>query len=278
MKNQLDPLSLRRGKGFKLRNGITILNPTLGEIENIGYDDYQYYVHLLTCSVLDYADILWVENKLWYEDIKNDWKFFLGNCISKKEMKICYIENTNEIGESIVVSSEYRDALNFFLQLNGEYVISILTIDGNQQSILMYGEIENDICVVKKDCVKITEDYYFKMCEFIKKCNWVTSNYMFLKGGNKKAKKYILENDYKNRKVKRKKYIDLNSIISFLIANSSYGLKIYDFSIYLIYDLYYRNIKIDQYKNIQSRFSSGMIDTNKHPINWDKIDWAAIIE
>ena len=45
----------------------------------------------------------------------------------------------------------------------------------------------------------------------------------------------------------------------------------------MIYDLYRRLSKVDEYNGTMRALYSGCIDTKKNPINWDKVNWAAII-
>ena len=45
----------------------------------------------------------------------------------------------------------------------------------------------------------------------------------------------------------------------------------------MIYELYYRYIKIDDWKNTMQALHSGCIDTKKNPIEWEKINWSSVI-
>ena len=49
--------------------------PKIKDIIELGYDTYMKYVSILITTKYDVADVLWFENKIWYEDIKNDWDF-----------------------------------------------------------------------------------------------------------------------------------------------------------------------------------------------------------
>lgn len=91
----------------------------------------------------------------------------------------------------------------------------------------------------------------------------------------------LLEQEYRRResreKNNRKSNVDLGSLVSALIARGQPYKEIWDYPIYMIYDLYRRLSKVDEYNGTMRALYSGCIDTKKNPINWDKVNWAAII-
>jgi len=46
----------------------------------------------------------------------------------------------------------------------------------------------------------------------------------------------------------------------------------------MIFDLQRRFEKIDEYKSTMQGIYSGCIDTQKHPVDWEKINWAAVVK
>ena len=75
--NKQNSLSLFRGKSLKFSESISFKHPTLSEIEELGEDRYNQLVSCLCTSSIDIADILWFDMKIWYEDIKDEWEFFI---------------------------------------------------------------------------------------------------------------------------------------------------------------------------------------------------------
>lgn len=137
---------------------------------------------------------------------------------------------------------------------------------------------DGDMYYIDENCVKFTEHFYHLTTDFLESINWTKREYTFLKGGTKRAKKYILENDYKKRKKSHSKAnIDIESICSLLVMSGIDYEKIWNLPIFAFYSCYYRLSKIDEYKNTIQALYGGCIDTEKNPINWDKINWASVI-
>lgn len=278
----MDELALQRNKPYFTAEGLYVKQPTLDEIIDIGYDTYQNYLYSIVSSPKDVADILWCKMKVWYEDIESDWAFFLQNSLA--DNKSIKVQINNDIIQAIGISEEQQQAFNFFLDKDCEYIIlDKKDIDKETSSDVLivsvdYIDENRDICYISDDSLKISESVYNDIVSFLKKANWMSFDYEFTKGGTKKAKKYILEHDYKARKKHKQSNITLSSIVSSLIAKGQSYDDIWGFPIYMIYDLYYRYIKIDDWSNTMHALHSGCIDTKKNPINWDKINWSSIIK
>lgn len=284
-KYNVENLSLLRGRNLKLTDDVALVHPKLGDIENIGYDKYSEYLFTLISTSLDVADVLWFEMGIWYEDIKSEWDFFIQKCLSKD--KIIKVKIMNSVGKlsrieenCLTIDSTYRDALNFFLNLNGEYIVLEQQIDSTSQLVIYNVKIDKyGNYYIDNGCFKFTNFFYEIVVDFLKKINWITQEYDFINGGNKHAKKYILKNMYssKQRNKSKKSNITLDSIVSSLITKQQDAVNIWDYPIYLVYSVYYRLIKIDEYKNTVNALYSGCIDTKKNPVNWEKINWSSII-
>ena len=274
---QITELSLLKGRDIDLTDKVKLKHPTLNDIENIDSSLYRLYVSILTCGRVEYADILWCENKIWYEDIESDWKLFLNMCFGQRiEAKVCF--DNDVVINGALISNLYRDALNFFLGLSGEYIISIVQ-SGDLQQTVLYNSLadDNGVYNINSNSIMITELIYNLLSQNLRKINWINREYDFLKGGNKSAKKYILKHDYSERHVHRKQYVTFETIVSFLMCKMSNPLLIWDLPIYAIYDMYFRHNKINNYQDTLNKLNSGCIDTKKNPINWDKINWASSI-
>ena len=282
---EIEGLSLLRGDSYKISDNATILHPTLGQIEQIGYAKYSEYLSCLISTSIDIADVLWFEMKIWYEDIKDEWDFFLQKCIGIGRMiSVNFVDSKGRSlrheDECLCLSSYYRDALNFFFNQEGEYVVLKHVSDNIKQTVI-YNVIpdDNGEYSLLSSAFQFTKYTYEMTTNFLRKVNRINTDHDFLHGGNKRAKKYILEHDYKARKKNRKERypVTLESIVSSLIAKGQDAEEIWNYPIYLIYSIYYRLVKINEYENTMNALYNGCIDTKKHPIDWEKINWSAVI-
>ena len=290
---EISTLRLLHGDGIKLINGLEIKHPRLSDIIElerlcVSENDYNYndYVKTLTSTRIDVADILWCEMQIWYEDIKTEWEFFIQKCILNKTVMDVFFEAELDgkiirvKKQAVAIDKIYRDALNFFLGLSGEYILLDIN-EGEIQQIVLCNVQENEFkqYIVDNNNIKFTETLYDITLKYLKKINWITSEYMFLDGGSKGAKQYILKNQYKQRKNIKvdKYYVSLDSIVSSEIAKGTRYEDIWNYPIYLVYDLYYRNIKINEWQNTMDALHNGCIDTEKNPIEWEKVNWGSVI-
>lgn len=296
--NEFDGVSVLDNDDFALSNNIYCYNPT---VRDITHNKKQYYknLYLLISSVLDIADILWCEKKIWYEDIKNEWEFFIQKCIDTEPHSVKFVKDGKLLEASlscVALAKEYRDALNFFLRIknsNGEiepinknndaeYIILDIGNDDYSQKILYQGNLDSlGFIRITDQSIKFTQHHYELMVYFLKTINFIKHDYMFLKGGNRYAKQYILNNDYKtrqwNEKHPKKNTVDLESITVSLIAKGQNKNELLDYSVYLFFSLYYRFAKFNEYDNTMKALYSGCLDTQKNPIDWEKINWSSVI-
>lgn len=277
----MDELALQRNKPYVTETGLCIKQPTLDDIVDIGYSTYQSYLYAIISTPKDVADILWCKMKVWYEDIKSDWVFFLQSSLTDERNIDIEIDGNTTI--ALGINAEQKNAFNFFLNKDCDYIIvNKKNTDEEPSDIYIMGveyiDDTKQTCTINDNSFKISEGVYNDIVAFLKNANWASFEYDFTKGGTKRAKKYILEHDYKTRTKKQKKSnVTLSSIVSSLIAKGQSYDGIWSFPVYMIYDLYYRYIKIDDWNNTMRALHSGCIDTKKNPINWDKINWSSII-
>ena len=293
----MNSLSLQRGRTLYLNGLCSVQHPTLGEIEGLDFDKYQQgktkeygydkYTQLLFALILnskDIADVLWFENQVWYEDIQNEWSFFIQRALSQTSAVTVdmNLEDFQARVEAIALQGNIKEALQFFLGLTGEFVLVEKKIENSDQYqiIICNAKLQEEnedgaIYYVDEQSFKFTELYYNKVVEFLKTINWINVEYDFVKGGTKNAKIYILKNLYKKRKKNKKQTVDISTINSSIIAKGKENT--WDMPIYAFYDCYYRLVKIEEYNNTMSALYAGGIDTKKNPINWDKINWSSVI-
>lgn len=279
----MEQLNLFFGDDLILDNGLKMKHPTFKEVKNCGYDKYTKYLTDLVTEPVDIADVLWHDGKIWYEDIKSDWDFFLQRAIINSEPKpVGFVEDNKLIyteEKCLFLNEEMRDALNYFFNLKCEYIILAITKNNVKQNIIyvLNWSDEFNLFILEKDCLKITEYFYNIFKDYLKDVNWFHPKYDFIHGGNKKAKKYILEQEYKKRKKKSKENVSLESIASSLVARGQPYSEVINYPIYMIYNQYYRLVKVDEYNNTMQALYSGCLDTKKNPIQWEKINWSSII-
>ena len=298
----MNSLSLQRGRGLFLNAKYSVKHPTLGEIENLdydkyeqglvneyGYDKYNQLLYALILNSKDLADILWFENQIWYEDIKSEWDFFIQRALAQTKIIVVdmNIEDIQGRTKAIAIDGNIKEALNFFLDIDGEFILIEKAIENSDQYQIILcnaqykeqyiNENGNSITVydVDESSFKFTELYYNKVVEFLKQINWINIEYDFVKGGTRNAKIYILKNLYKKRNKIKKQSIDISTINSSVIAKGKQDT--WAMPIYAFYDCYYRLVKIEEYNNTMSALYAGGIDTKKNPINWDKINWSSVI-
>jgi hypothetical protein len=287
----MDELMLfHNNSNYEINDKDGIVQPTLLDIERIGYDVYQNYVSILISNIYDVADVLWFDLKIWYEDIGDEWQFFMQKHADSGSSVILRIDNKYAYG--VRVAQDLTDALNFFFRQDCEYAFVI----DNETSHVVLSAIEvaeeklldklvNKITkrqvrtIYKTSGFYLDADSYKKLSEFIKTINWMKKDYMFLHGGTRRAKIYILQqiNRERNKPISSSN-ITLTSIISSLIAKGLGYRDIWDMPIYMIYDQYYRHLKIDEWNNTMGALHSGCLDTKKHPIRWEKINWSSVIQ
>lgn len=288
--NDISKLSLLRGSEYEIINGINIKHPKLSDIEDIGEDKYNKNVSCLCSTSLDIADILWFDLGIWFEDIKDEWEFFIQKCLMEhKEISVKIKYNSSDIPvletNCLAINDSYRDAINYFFGLSGEYIVLEKNINGVKQKIFYnvvpYCKDDKVLYYIfDEDSFKFTKFFYEITVNFLSNINWIKKNYDFLNGGSKGAKKYILKKTmYEKRGKNQKEIITLESITSSLIAKGVCSLKeIWSYPIYTVYDVYYRLVKMCEYSNTMTALYSGCIDTKKNPINWEKINWSAVID
>lgn len=281
-------LCLQRGDGLHLYKDFYIKHPTLSDIADLqgieGEDKYNTYLSVFTITSLDVADILWVEQQIWYEDIKDEWTFFIEK--STIDAKTVYIYKINDDGtktipqKTLLVNDTVGSSIGFFVGTSNSYA---LNVDSNNNIEFVNVEEDGDLYFYSNSSFVFRRHFYEIGHRFLEKINWLSQKeHRVVQGGNKRAKKYILENEYKIRmddlKKQRTSTVTLDSITSSLMAKGISPKEIWNMPIYLIYNLYYRHLQFNSWDGTTSALYNGCLDTKKHPVNWEKINWSRVID
>ena len=294
---ELNKLQLMRSTEYRLLGDIIVHQPTLNEIASFsddgkGYEKFMMLVNTMILTPADIADILWVENQIIYTDFASDWDFFISRAFSDGEdieIKEMYegeiIINTGRCANAIV-----EQAINYFFNRKGHYVfITDNQNVGKEVPSVIYLLNVGDNGEIIDDGFKFGEPLYHLLVKFLNTITWNNGVPFFMqelksknpssniKIGNKRLLKALLESAYKKRNSKQKNSVTFDSIVSALIAEQHNNEQIWNFPLYLVYDQYYRISKIKTYSETMAALNSGCYDTKKHPINWEKIDWASVI-
>lgn len=290
----MNALQLYSGRPLKLAENVYVEHPKVNKLfSDVGekdvYSEYMKNLTLIITQSKDIADILWVENKIWYEDIKSEYDFFIQECLSESTSNNVFIRDGELVSENdeecIVINNDMSNALNYFLNLDGKWIVLGRTIGESTQIFLLSVKCENDKLYIESDSVKFNEQTYHILVEYLKDVNWIHPKYEFLKGATKKAKKVILQRNYEEReyearknKSRDKEQEDFQCILSCLVTFKIFSYEeLFSKPIYVIYDSYFRYIQADNYRNTMDALHSGCIDTKKTQIDINKIHWSSII-
>ena len=141
---ELEGLSLFRGDDLVLTNEITVNHPKISDIESIGESKYSELFSCISATSVDIADILCFELNIWYEDIKDEWEFFIQKCLMEsKEISVRIEEFAIPVLEDhcLAIGDSYRDALNFFFKLSGEYIVLEKSINEDKKLNIGYARV-----------------------------------------------------------------------------------------------------------------------------------------
>ena len=278
-----DKLSLFRAKPIELYGGAKIKQIKLADIADVGESKYQEYVSTLTTTSVDVADILFFDMGVWFQDIDSEWNFFIEKALMDSKDIIVKID----IGSGFMIdnklkaiSDSYRNAINFFLEFDDDIQREYFLWQDSEQHIVLMSIYDNgDGFIYDENAFKLTEHYYNMLMDFICKTNWINKDHDLLHCKTKKAITWKMQDMKRKRKTKRREsLVDLSSIISSLITKGQSYKDIWDFPIYLIYDVYYRLMKIDNYNNLTNAYYTGNIDKKKSKIDFNKLNWSNIIK
>ena len=118
--------------------------------------------------------------------------------------------------ECVVINNDMSNALNYFLNLDGKWIVLGRTVGGNTQIFLLSVKCEDEKLYIESDSIKFNEQAYHILVEYLREVNWIHPEYKFLKGATKKSKKIILQRSYEEREYEAKRnkstsYLDKSS-------------------------------------------------------------------
>ena len=127
---------------------------------------------LIITQSKDIADILWVENKIWYEDIKSEYEFFIQECLADSTSNNVFIRDGEVVSEiddeCVVINNDMSNALNYFLNLNGKWIVLGRTVGEDTQIFLLSAKYEDDKLYIEQDSVKFNEQTYHTLVEYLR--------------------------------------------------------------------------------------------------------------
>lgn len=240
---KIDKMSLLSGDDIWVSEYVKIKHPTLAEIKELGYDNYNTFIFLFAQNPEDrliQLDEMGI-NALDY----SNWDIF------------------NMLFPAMPVECIY--GLYWFTGLEFDYKIDE---EENEPYLFSVDEDGNTI-TVGEHTFGLINDVLRKM-NFLKDEN--------LKFGNEFSRKaYIKAQKAKIRNAKPEGLDNIISAVAWKSPNLSIK-EIFDISIYQLYDGYFRLMKIDNYENTMRGLYSGSIDTSKTKIDFDKINWASSLK
>lgn len=243
MSVKIDKLSLLSGDDIYITELLKIKQPTVRDIKEIGYDNYNLFIFLLAQNPED-------------------------RLVQLDDMGIDGMEYTNwDIFQMffMIMPEQCVWSLKFFTELDFDFRIDEETKESYFATILDDGNI-----------VVIGEHGFKLIHDVIREMNFLTEEK--LKFGNEGAKKrYIKAQRAKLRNTKPEGLDNLISALAWKSPNLNI-LQIFDLSIYQLYDGYFRLMKIDNYENTMRGLYSGSIDTSKTKIDFNKINWASSLK
>jgi hypothetical protein len=234
------------GEDYKINEDISIKNPQLREIMDLGYETYFSYVNSLILTPYEIGDILWFDMGVWYEDV-TQWEMFLS-----------FFEK-DEVAQK---------ALAWFLKVDD---LALIQNTKTEEYYFVFIKDEKQIFV--------TEENFYEISSMIRKINNVPPPYEVGKETTKFVKIRLLErmkhDREKPKKNNFKENINIESIISSVAwCGTSNIIDIWNLTIYQLYDGYSRLSTKDNYDKTMSAIYAGTIESDK--INQEQIYWAKV--
>lgn len=231
--NGIDPIQLYFGDDYKLTDAITLHQPTLGDVIDIGEEQYFAVVQMLTAIPSDMKAPLW--------DIGIDWTEF-----SDLEMF------------SVMTSQLSPDETSIFF---GDVDLSCLKLYKRQDDELVLMDTERDI-VIDKYSHKRMLDFFCGIHNIKKKVE---------RAGNKYTKQILIEEDRKRISLRKEKPFQsqLVPIISTMVNSPGfkYSLEtIRDMKYYAFMDSVLRLQMSNSIDHLTTAYYSGNIDTSKFDV------------
>ena len=162
-------IDLIRGKPLKLTDKVCVKHPTLTDVCDI--EKYENYVYIMITTSDDVADIMWHKSQKLYTDIKSEWLFFIQKAIIGARGSDVYVVDDGVYhidSNCILINSDYRDALNYFLSLDCEYMVVTVGTGENEQITLRSLNKDSNMLIYNKDNFQFTESFYLQTVEYLR--------------------------------------------------------------------------------------------------------------
>lgn len=228
-------------KNFYLRN-ITVKDRLdLGVNENNDFI-YDIYMNLMTTNTARVAHYLLVEDNIWYEDV-DEWQCFITNCIQDYQ------------GEAL-----YKQVFRYLFGIN---------------FLLMSDEDGSEFFFIDEDEKYIIEEAdFFKIREIYCKMSYISLEQSWQKISKKKyIQKEELKIKYENRNDPfMNRGISFRDIFGCVMWGTTLGEKVFDLTIYAVYDCYYTITKREEYVSLITGMYSGGISMK--PSELDRYHWS----
>lgn len=239
--NLFDELQLFRGDNCKINDYISIHQPKISEICDIGEKQYYSDISAITSTPSQYKVQLF-DMGIDYRAI-SDYELFLMlyRCVSEDVSKLLF---------------------------NGLNICDFEVATKDDDSIFLYGQKNNII---------IDELGYILISEYLRKIHFFEK--IVEKAGTEKSMKYLIERD--RRRLNRAKNNDFKSLLKPLVSamvnceHFKYNhLTVFDMHIYAFNDSVRQIQKIKNYDNLMFGLYSGSIDAKK--INQKELTWVQV--
>lgn len=237
----MDEAMLLAGGYLVTDNKIKVKHPTIREVVEFGEFDYFNTINLFTLKPYDLM-------------------------VQLDDMGIDYVDLSNyDLFILLYQSSNNKHGLNWLLDYDYDFK---LYKDNSTGLYLLYDKSTNksiDIVV------------YSQISDYIKKVNMISNKTTF-NPANKRARKFIIDNERRKQKRLQKRLnqteSQITNLVSALVWGNTSGINysnIWDLYIYQFFDGVSRLQKIKEYTNIMQGYYAGTIDLKN--INTEEVNW-----
>lgn len=240
----IDEMTLYRGKPIKISAHLTLKQPTLDDICDIGEKQYFAEIGKICATPSDYKSELYDGFNLWWDEV-DDFDFFT---LIYKSI------------DSDILSLLFEEDINL------------------QRMVLVKDNTSQDIKLINTNTQLIIDRFVYEIIvNYIRKIHRLKKHEE--KGGNTTTKRFMVDEDRDNKKYARKEHQKAQStllpIVSALTnhANFKYSYStVWSLPIYVLMDAADRINAINDYENIMTGYYSGCVDlkkiSNKSVLNW----------
>lgn len=231
----IDQLCVFRGRDYVINSGITIRQPTIGEIEEFGEQKYFSTVKLITSTPADRKVEIWDSMHVYWE----------------------------EVGEYDLFISMF----GVFAAMDMSIIIPNLDFTSFKTII---NPNTNDLALINKDGVKIDRAIFTLITDYIRSVHHLKKNRE--KGFDDFARDMMIEDDrYDNQSAANKPFKSVILPFASYLAIRQCFSALWDIPIgAFLYEMMREN-KVKEYDNLMRGIYSGCVDIKK--INKSELNW-----